>query len=446
MTTAVPPHEARKLKILKVIHGYPMRYNAGSEVYSQSLAQALAERHEVHVFTRQENAFLPEYATHRETDPADPRVTLHVINMARARDGYRHAAVDDAFAALLDSLRPQIVHIGHLNHLSTSLAFEAKSRRIPVALTLHDYWLMCPRGQFIQMYPQDPSQAWHVCDGQDDRKCAERCYARYFSGSADEYETDVAYWTGWVGRRMAHVRDVCDAVDMFVAPSMYLLRRFRDDFGIPQDKLVYLDYGFHRRRLEGRRRTKAEPFTFGYIGTHIPAKGVNHLIESFGRVSGSPKLRIWGRHRGADTEGLKALAKSLPSDAGSRIEWIGEYRNQDIVGEVFDRCDAIVTPSIWAENSPLVIHEALQARLPVITADYGGMAEYVHHERNGLLFAHRDPESLAAQMQRFVDDPELARRLGDRGYLQSRDGNVPDMAEHSAAIERIYNRLVHGDA
>ena len=54
------------MKILKVIHGYPMRYNAGSEVYSQTLCQALAERHEVHVFTRMENPFLPDYAVKKE--------------------------------------------------------------------------------------------------------------------------------------------------------------------------------------------------------------------------------------------------------------------------------------------------------------------------------------------------------------------------------------------
>ena len=40
------------MKILLVIHGYPMRYNAGSEVYTQGLAQALADRHEVRVFAR----------------------------------------------------------------------------------------------------------------------------------------------------------------------------------------------------------------------------------------------------------------------------------------------------------------------------------------------------------------------------------------------------------
>ena len=80
--------------------------------------------------------------------------------------------------------------------------------------------------------------------------------------------------------------------------------------------------------------------------------------------------------------------------------------------------------------------------MPVITADYGGMAEYVHHEENGLLFTHRDPESLAHQMQRLVGGPELARRLGSRRYLQSTDGNVPDMRDHALAVEQIYERLV----
>lgn len=50
------------MKIILVIHGYPMRYNAGSEVYTQALAHALAAQHdEVHVFSRQQNKFLPDY-------------------------------------------------------------------------------------------------------------------------------------------------------------------------------------------------------------------------------------------------------------------------------------------------------------------------------------------------------------------------------------------------
>lgn len=428
------------MKILQVIHGYPMRYNAGSEVYTQTLCHGLAPRHEVHVFTREEDSFAPDFSLRGERDADDDRVALHVVNVPRSKDRYRHVGVDRRFAEVLDRLQPEVVHVGHLNHLSTSLLMEAASREIPIVYTLHDYWVMCPRGQFMQMFPKDPHDLWAACDGQEDRKCAERCYARYFSGAPDEREADITYWTDWVGRRMRHMREMVDLVDIFVAPARYLYRRYRDEFGLPERKLVYLDYGFDLERLQGRERQGGEPFTFGYIGTHIPAKGVHLLIEAFGRLRGQPRLRIWGRPRGQDTAALHALAEALPDGAGARVEWCSEYRNQDIVRDVFDRVDAIVVPSVWVENSPLVIHEAQQARVPVITADAGGMAEYVQHEVNGLQFEHRSPGALAARMQRFVDDPELARQLGQRGYAYRESGEIPSVAEHVEEIETIYRR------
>ncbi|MEK9138545.1 MAG: glycosyltransferase, partial [Bacteroidota bacterium] len=377
-----------------------------------------------------------------EHDASDPRVTLHVINTARVRDGYTHQEVDSAFRTLVHALRPDIVHFGHLSHLSTSLVLEAHASGIPIVFTLHDYWLMCPRGQFIQISPSEPADTWALCHEQEDHKCAERCYSRYYSGAPSGREEDLAYWSRWIARRMAHVREVCKAVDLFIAPSRFFQTKFRDEFGIPSHKLVYLDYGFHVDRLRGRQRTEGEPFTFGYTGTHTIAKGVHHLIEAFAHLSGKPVLRIWGRYRGTESASLMSHTDALPSDVRERVEWKGEYSNGDIVPNVLNQCDAIVVPSIWAENSPLVIHEALQARVPVVTADYGGMAEYIHHEVNGLLFKHRNPKSLSRQMQRLVDAPEFAIKLGKRGYLQSEDGNVPTIEKHTRDIEELYASLI----
>lgn len=430
------------MKVVQVIHGYPMRYNAGSEVYTQTLCHGLAERHEVHVFTREEDAFAPDFRLRTEHDDDDPRVTVHVVNNPRLRDRYRATGIDQRFAEVLDHVRPDVVHVGHLNHLSTSLLREAALREIPIVFTLHDYWLMCPRGQFMQMFPEDPTNLWAACSGQEDRKCAERCYSRYFSGAADEHAADVAYWTDWVARRVRHVREMTELVDLFVAPARYLHDRFRDDFGLPESKLVYLDYGFARERMSARRRPASEPFTFGYIGTHIPAKGIHDLIRAFGKITGDVRLRIWGRPRGQDTDALRGLAGSLPAGVAERIEWLPEYKNQEIVSDVFDRCDAIVVPSVWVENSPLVIHEAQQARVPVITANAGGMAEYVRHEVNGLLFEHRSVDALAAQMQRLADDPDLAVRLGACGYLFSESGDIPAIDAHVRDVEALYERVI----
>lgn len=430
------------MKILQVIHGYPMRYNAGSEVYTQTLCHALAGEHEVHVFTREEDSFAPDHALRREVDVEDPRVALHVVNAPRGRDRYRDPGVDARFSEVVAVLCPDVVHIGHLNHLSTSIVAVAAEREIPIVFTLHDYWLMCPRGQFMQTHPVEPTDLWAACSGQDDRKCAERCYARYFSGAEDERERDVASWTDWVSRRMAHARAMAELVDVFIAPSRYLARRYEADFGLPASKIMYLDYGFDRARLRPARRSPGEPFTFGYIGTHIPAKGIHVLLEAFGKLPGENRLRIWGRPRGQDTDALHRLAEALPGDAARRVEWLPEYRNTDIAADVFDRVDAIVVPSVWVENSPLVIHEAQQARVAVITADVGGMAELVQHDVNGLLFAHRSAPALAAQMERLANDRALARRLGARGYLFSGSGDVPDIREHAQEITSVYRRAI----
>ena len=430
------------MKILKVIHGYPMLYNAGSEVYSQSICHGLVrEGHEVQVFTREEDAFRSDGAVRVVFDQDESQIKIHLINNPRQRDRYRLAVIDQRFAEILDSFQPDLVHIGHLNHLSTSLVAVAKRRGLPVVYTLHDYWLMCPRGQFMQMHSAD-SDLWAVCSGQENRKCATKCYARYFSGAEDEQEQDIAYWANWVERRMLHIRSIVEQIDLFISPAHYLKQRYERDFGIPTDKSVYLDYGFNRSRMTGRQRVANQPFTFGYIGTHIPAKGIHQLIQAFGMLKGNCQLRIWGRDRGQDSRALKTIVTTLPMDKQEQVIWMPEYENQHICKVVFSLADVIVTPSVWVENSPLVIHEAQQARVPVITAATGGMGEYVQHEVNGLLYQHRDVEDLTRQMQRLLDDPALAQQLGSRGYLFSEDGEIPAIDQHIIDLEALYQRVM----
>ena len=431
------------MRILKIIHGYPPRYNAGSEVYSQMLCRALAVHHEVHVFTREENPFEADFSLRLEVD-GTTGIMLHLINIPQEkfRNRYQHLAVDQALVQVLEEIKPDIVHIGHLNHLSTSLVLEIAKRQIPMVYTLHDYWLMCPRGQFIQRNPPANEGLWTLCEGQDNQKCAERCYAGYFSGAMEDQNQDVGYWTDWVKRRMDHIRALTQCIQLFIAPSRYLYQRYVQDFQLSPQKLLYLDYGFDLKRLQNRHRIPHEPFTFGYIGTHIPAKGIQDLLRAFALVRGNSRLRLWGRPRTENTEGLQSIAATLPDTAQARLEWRSEYNNENIVEDVFNQVDCIVVPSIWVENSPLVIHEALQLRIPVITANAGGMAEYVKHEQNGLLFEHRNIQSLATQMQRLADDPLWATHLGSRGYLQSSDGNIPSLSEHLDSIEMIYHRVL----
>ena len=427
------------MKVLLVIHGYPPRYNAGSEVYTQTLAHGLRDQGiDVSVFAREEDPFSPDYRLRNESDPMWEDIPVFLVNHARSNARFRNEEIDRIFGELLEEIKPDVVHFGHLNHLSTGLIDVAKDHGVRIVFTLHDFWLMCPRGQFLQ-WGLTGNEPWRLCKGQEDRKCAEHCFNRFVTGLDEDH--GVEYWTGWVRDRMGHIRKMCSLVDLFLAPSRNLMDRHVNEFGMDESKIRYLDYGFDVQRLAGRNRVPENEFVFGYIGRHHPSKGIDRLITAFSGLNGNTLLGIWGRPEGQLSSYLMRLERELdiPKDT---IEWLPEYRNENIVSEVFNKCDCIVVPSIWDENSPLVIHEAQQTGVPVITADHGGMGEYVKNGVNGITFKHRDVEDLRSKMQYAVDNRSKMRDLGERRYLYSEDGSILSIESNIDQLESLYRTLL----
>lgn len=428
------------MHILKIIHGYPPNYNAGSEVYSQSICNQLSKDNKVSVFTREQNPYAPDFEIRHEK--VNSNLNLYFVNNPNGKDGYRHQVIDNNFKKLVEQLKPDVAHIGHLNHLSTGLIDVLNTLQIPIVFTLHDFWLMCPRGQFLTRSIGKENNTM-LCSGQEDKKCAINCYQVYFSGNIKEEQIDIDNWSDWINRRMQETIAIIDKVDLFIAPSRYLQDRFVSDFNMPKSKITYLDYGFPTHYLTHTEKAKTKTvFTFGYIGTHIPAKGIDQLIHAFKQVKTSAVLKIYGRESGQSTAALKALAAT----SINKVEFMGEYINHNLANDVFAHVDCIVVPSIWAENSPLVIHEAQACKIPVITADFGGMKEYVQHQINGLLFKHRDIDALGEQLNFAVSHPDKMKAYGERGYLFSEEGHVPDIKMHCEELIKIYNRCYnHGD-
>jgi len=424
------------MHILKIIHGYPPTYSAGSEVYSQSICNELSKTHKVSIFTREENPYSLCFSIREQK--VNDNLMLYLINNPQGKDGYRHKQMDDKFAELVRQIKPDIAHIGHVNHLSTGLIDELNKLETPIIYTLHDFWLMCPRGQFLTRSIGNTNN-FQLCEKQIDKKCAIDCYKVYFSGREENENADIENWSSWIHKRMIETNAIIKKVDLFIAPSNYLRDRFINDFDVPENKIIYLDYGFPTEYLKQTEKSIIKPnYTFGYIGTHIPAKGINILIDAFKQVEQNATLKIFGRSNGQSTNSLKELAAT----AKNKIEFSGEYINHNLANDVFSNVDCIVVSSIWGENSPLVIHEAQSCKVPVITADFGGMKEYVQHNVNGLLFEHCNTNSLAEQMKFAVSNPEEMKALGEKGYLYSSDGSVPNIQDHCKDLENIYSTFI----
>jgi len=120
----------------------------------------------------------------------------------------------------------------------------------------------------------------------------------------------------------------------------------------------------------------------------------------------------------------------LLAELGEAVALYGAYPPEEAPG-LMRGADWIVAPSIWWENDPLVLQEALAAGRPVIASDIGGMAEVVRRQSLGLLAPAGDAEALAETLARCLGEPAL--------WADCRAAMRPDPARHDLApLLRLY--------
>jgi len=401
------------MNVLQVIHGYPPHYMAGSEVYTWNLSRELARQYRVSVFTRIENPYAPAYelSVNKEDGVEVFRVNKPLRDYT-LKDKYLDERMDDAFRSVLSRVRPDVVHIGHLSHLSTQLPLIARREQgIPVVLTIHDFWMHCVRGQLIR-------PGLRLCDGPSDRACFD-CLRTNFKESVSLED---------VRSYRQHMLDVVDHIDVHLSPSRTLERFFLAQ-GLPPGKVRFSPYGFKTIPAQvDRSPINGRPVRIGFMGRVIPVKGVHTLLRAFHQTSGQASLSVWGA---ADSH-LQWLQALCHND--KRVSFRGSYDN-DRVGDVLAEIDILVTPSLWLENSPLVIQEALMAGVPVVTSDAGGMAELVRHGENGLLFPLGDEDALRDLLQNLIDDPKSIAPLRPSG------SSVRTIQDDASSCARVYESL-----
>jgi len=478
------------MKILEVIHDFLPRHTAGSEVYTFKLSKEFQKRgHEVCLFFTESDRSAEQYTLREYTFEGLPCFEA-VVNRHYSdfTETYLNPAMEKVFREVLEKTRPEIIHLQHLINHSLSYARMAKERGIPVVFTLHDYWLTCPLGG--QRIRPDLT----ICHELDPARCC-RCISRYskssfrlkrlfnkVSGRLNNGAGGGPQGTGSPGRSLAarsflrfnglfegmaskklvpeiekrtrRVLEAAEYVDLFIAPSRFLRDRFIE-FGLPEEKILYSDYGFDveafreaaKRDVDGKVRAKNPgggkktgkkdrgAVRFGYTGSLVPHKGVHVLVEAFSGIEhGRAELRIYG-----DLTWFPDYVARLRAGAeGTDIRFMGAFENSQAPG-VLAGMDVLVVPSVWFENSPLTIHEAFIAGIPVITSNLGGMAELVEDGVSGLVFETGNAEDLKEKMEAVINEPGLLERLR-KGLPE-----VKTIGEDASQMEEIFRGLVSSE-
>jgi len=440
------------MKILKVIHSFPPFTLAGTEVYSYNLSLELLKRHEVSVFFRVNHPGQEEYSLTKSTYHGLKIYTLnHTFRECGSfQETYRNSNIDKKFAETLLEVKPDVVHIHHLLSLSHGIVDEIKRRDIPIVYSLHDYWLLCYRGQLI-------NQSLEVCDGSSDDQCID-CL-RYLL-NIKKYSLRIYYLlrkmlpatilralkkihliitgrvlTEGVEEFKRSARSLASKVDLFIAPSNFIKNKFIVH-GFPEDKIIHCDHGLNKEGYPPSAKSNSKKLRIAFLGTLLPTKGVDILVSAFKDIKeGCVELSIYGRlvkYFGYEYF-PDLLKKQIRGDR--RIRLRGGYDNKKI-GSILSEIDLLVVPSIWQENSPLVIHEAYLAKVPVVASRIGGIPELIIDGVNGLLFKPADIQDLRMKLEYVI---------ANRGILNKFRENLPkikSIEENARELETIYRSLI----
>jgi len=180
--------------------------------------------------------------------------------------------------------------------------------------------------------------------------------------------------------------------------------------GIPQKKLYVIFNGIEPVNTKGFSSNKVIQ-TIGYVGRIDQQKGLQHLIEGFVIcLKKYPHLKLLiagsGTYKSAVEDSIVRLHLQ------KNIELVGFVEN---VYDFFKKIDVFVFPSLH-EGLPYSVMEAMNAQLPVIATNVGGIAELITNEVEGLIVNVKSSEEIAFALERLISQPSLAHRLSKSGY------------------------------
>lgn len=384
-------------RALIVAHGHPDFSKGGAEIAAQLLHR------ELNATPGWESQFMAcsQLSGLRHTGtPFGQRPDARELLFSGSTDSFQFAAREPRdlwsdFAAYLRRFQPDVVHLHHYVNLGVEAIRVVRNTLpgVPIILTLHEYLAICNQnGQMLKSggglcYQSSPAE----------------CHACLPGSSPQDYLL-----------RELYIKSFFKLVDRFVAPSEFLRQRYIA-WGLAPERIVQLENLLAAPTpAAAPAASPAGPLRLAYFGQITPFKGVEVAVEAYASLPAALRrqasLEIHGGGEQVFDAAFRERIARLFAEAPKGVRRMGSYSAADLPARLRD-VDCVILPSIWWENSPLVIQEAFLHGKPVICAGIGGMAEKVRDGIDGLHFRVGSAVDLAVQLRRLIEDRKLLDQL-----------------------------------
>lgn len=405
---------SRRLKLCTISNLFSPYVIGGAELFAEQLAREINKDHRAFVITTKEFSSIDDLRPSVQ-DEAGLRVwrffPANLYNVYNAKKNSKllkpfFHLVDmynpHAYFAVCDILRrerPDVVHTHNFSGLSISVVAAAKRLGIPVVHTLHDYSLICLRAILIRL-------GGRLCESPN-----AFCRAR------------MAFLKARLKRRVGAV----------IGPSRFIVDKHLEAGFFKESNMNVLPYiSGHAKISRPRRYADREHLRALYIGGLTWHKGVHVFIKAVKELEGDG-LRV-------DVAGTGPYENELRSMVGQDNRFTFHGFVQGVRKESLLRnADMMIVPSLWYDNSPVVVYEGFTHGLPLLVSDRGGLPELVTHGQNGMICPAGDYMKLAKQLRRLMTNPDYLEHLSE-GSLASASLYTRD--SHIAQLWQIYESVL----
>ncbi|MDI2090874.1 glycosyltransferase [Commensalibacter oyaizuii] len=402
-----------KLKVLVVnIHYDPYSFG-GATIVAEEMVKRLQQVEDVEVSIFTSRPFKDSYqGLRRYKSQGSVVYSVDLTPSIHDTTQFNNLEIVEPFDAVLDAVKPDIVHFHAIQNLGVQMLFSCQSLGIPYIVTLHDSWWLCNR-QF--MVKADRKYCFQT---KIDLQVCQSCeiHARHLT------------------ERMVMMKQGLQEASLLLSPSETHRQLFIAN-GIHPDLIKVHSNGIDRSMKERPTRNVDTPLRFGFVAGDEVIKGYQVIKQAFESLHRSDwELYIIDSkvHMGHPPIDIREWQVS------GKVATVPPY-NEQTKDDFFYDIDVLLFPSQWKESYGMTVREALLRDVWVICSHPGGQSEAVIDGVNGTYISlDGDAIELKKAVEALLDKASMFNH-----YENPYKDNI-ETFEHQAETLLEYYRWVRG--